>query len=449
MKHNHIFHFLGAALAVVTVNSACTFEQDDLFDESAAQRVMTTNATLKSKLVEQSSSDKYGWVIQYYVPGTEDVRGEGYNLFARFTDNEKVLMGGNHRYLRNGNAGKYTEYSSIYDVISEEGTVLSFCSWNDILTVFSDPVDPTQAPNTIISDGVGLNGDYNLVLQSLGDNEILFRGERHRAEANFVKCDRPWADYLAAADSIKNMISSKSLNSYYLTDGKDTMYYSNLFSGKPDRVDRLIDPLKTVPLSVVFTPNGFRMNQIDSLGNHAFHQFTLAADNSHLVSDDSDVRLIPCWDNYITKYSGVWNFDNSQLTSEQSTLYSQIESELKKFKSDYSLANIGIGLTTGTQRGLVITFYTTAAKSKTNNVVYYLTMNRTAYGQVSLQPTDPESTDKNMTTISKKATNLPDYCRQFAATVTGEYTVVPDNYFLPTGGTFTSIDGTKTFILKK
>lgn len=52
----------GAALAAMF--SACTFEQEDYFDESAAIRIQHVNDEIKSTLCAPSSGN--GWLIQYY-----------------------------------------------------------------------------------------------------------------------------------------------------------------------------------------------------------------------------------------------------------------------------------------------------------------------------------------------------------------------------------------------
>jgi hypothetical protein len=74
-------------------------------------------------------------------------------------------------------------------------------------------------------------------------------------------------------------------------------------------------------------------------------------------------------------------------------------------------------------------------------------MTRTAYGQMAISCTEDNKIDKNMETIKKKATDIEQVCRSFAALLNGTYQMTPDDYFLPTGGQFDAISGGTTFKL--
>ena len=326
MSYKNIFRMTFMAAVTATLGTACTFEQEDFFDESASLRIQHVNEQLNTRLIEQSADDKNGWVIQYFVAGTDDYDFEGFNLFGRFYENGHVTLASNHRYLRDGNANKYTESTSLYDMLSEEGPVLAFNTWNDVLTVFVDPVDPSSAPSSIIDDGEGMNGDNNLVLTEIADDYILFHGERHSAEVRFIPCDRSWEDYIAATAEMKNNIATASLTSYYVTNGVDTMYFSGLNKGVFAYGERVVDPLNKKTLSCVFTPNGFRINHVDSLaGVNPFQEFTLTEDKTKLLSEDGETQVIATWDTYITNGPADWRIDPEKFTAEQSAIYQKME----------------------------------------------------------------------------------------------------------------------------
>ena len=448
-KITNAMHFALCISAASLLLTSCTFEQDDYFDETAALRVTHINNSIKKQLVDQSAEGKYGWVIQYFVSGTDDYDFEGFNLFGRFYDDNKVTLASNHRFLRNGNANKYTEHTSTFKMLAEEGPVLSFDTWNDILTVFEDPVDPTQAPGTIANNGEGMFGDHNLVLSAFKDDEVLFRGERHRAEIRFIPCDRPWTDYMAAVTENKNHIATSQLTSYYVTDGVDTLYFSGLNKGVFIYGERLVDPLKKKTLSCVFTPQGFRINHVDSIGDNAFHEFFLAEDKSKLLSEDGKTQVIACWDQYIVDHTTIWPMDESMFSTEQKTLFDQINAAAKVFNTAWSLKSIGLGKSSGGNAvtGLVLTFYTNADQTKTNTAGVAMTLSRTAYGKIQITYSPENKVDKNMEAIVKKSSNMENLARAFAATLNGTYNVIPNDYFLPTGGQFTAISGGTTFKL--
>ena len=132
MKNTNLNNTLTACLfcfGLMAGMTACTFEDDDYFEESAALRVEHA----AEKVQDILTSAPNGWVMQYFC-GTSVDHFEGFNIFARFEKSGKVTLAGNHRFLRDGNANKYTEYSSIYNMLQEDGLVLAFNTWNDILT---------------------------------------------------------------------------------------------------------------------------------------------------------------------------------------------------------------------------------------------------------------------------------------------------------------------------
>lgn len=450
MKKDFKYVGIGVALFSLALVGCSHFQEDELFEESAAVRIAHFNEDLKSRLVEQSSEGKYGWIIQYFVAGTDEQDFEGFNLFGKFYEDDKVLLASSHRFLRDGKANKYTDCTSVYELLSEEGPVLAFNSWNDILTVFADPVDPSQAPSNLVSDGEGMYGDHNLVFQSYEGQNILFHGQRHSAGVRFVPCDRPWKDYIADTESLKNAITNTTIASYYVISGTDTLYFKNLRSGVVTYCERVNDPLFPSTINCVFTPTGLYFQHRNSIGDVTFQELSLTQDESCLKSENGSVQVVATWDTYIVdSRNAVWNFDQDQLSEEQKSLLEQINAELNTFNKNYSLAKVGLGRSTGSGavRGLVITFYTNTAKTKTNTAGISLTTSRPAYGQMQIVYGDGEKMDGNLTNINKKS-NIEAVVRQFAATLSGTYEMVPDNYFLPTGCELHALGEGSDYILK-
>ena len=424
--------------------TACTFEDDDYFEESAALRVEHA----AEKVQDILTSAPNGWVMQYFC-GTSVDHFEGFNIFARFEKSGKVTLAGNHRFLRDGNANKYTEYSSIYNMLQEDGLVLAFNTWNDILTPLVDPVDPSSAPNSLVKDGAGMGGDHNFVVMSYSDDEIILRGERHGGEVRLVKCDRTWQEYIDATNELKNAITNTSISSYYVIADTDTLYFTNLRTGVTRYTENLTNYVKLDYLSNCFTPQGFRFEHQDSIGTHAFHEFILAEDNSCLVNEDGTVKVVACWDNYIVNHTAYWQMDESMFSTEQKSLFTQLEEAAKTFNSAWSLAGVGLGKSTGSNAvvGFVLSFYTNAAKTKTNTAGVALSMSKPAYGQIIIDYNKDCKVDKNMESLVKKSPEMENLARAFAATLNGTYEITPNDYFLPTGGLFTAIGGGTTFKL--
>ncbi|MBQ5680391.1 MAG: DUF4302 domain-containing protein [Bacteroidaceae bacterium] len=450
MKINKIYSAISVALFATALTACSSFQEDDLFDESASLRITKFNEDLQARLVEQSSEGKHGWVIQYFV-GSES---KGYNLFGRFDANGKVTLASNHPFLRGGNANKYTEYVSSYEMLREDGPVLAFNTWNDILTVFVDPVDPTAAPDRLVNDGEGMKGDNNLLFHAYEDQNILFRGQRHFAGIRFVPCDRPWEDYIADADAFKKSITSTTLNSYYVTDGKDTMYFSGLNNGLFTYQERLVDPLQSEPCACVFSVDGFRMKNKGQLGEKSFQDFTISEQKDCLYNEDKTVRVVPTWDYYINDCSSMWRIKEECFTPEQKKLYAKMAEEVVKTNSKNVLDSIAIGRMPHTV-GKVTTYYPAlvlcahrSRKPKDVTIKAYVNIGiyRPQYGLLKLeawQKDAPVSEDME----SFADTELKSLCEQFAASVLGTYKMVPNDYFRPTYVSLVPVDGGNTLQL--
>ena len=455
MTHQTIFRTLLIAAATVTVVS-CTFEQEDFFDESASLRVTHTNQKIQNRLVEQSAEGQHGWVIQYFVAGTDAWEGPGFNILGSFTSNGCVTLASNHQYLRNGQANKYTEATSIYEMLAEEGPVLSFNTWNDVLTVFSDPVDPTDPTK---ADGEGMNGDYNFVLKALNDEDIIFRGERHSSEIRFVPCDRSWQDYIADTETMKKSITCSNVNSYYVVNEvADTLYFVDLRNGRFNFCERVNDPLSVKSLACVFTPQGFRTERQQTFGDNTFQEFIIDAERSKLLSEDGNTQVIPCWDNYILECPSDWRIDSDGFTAEQKELYVKMEAEVLKANSEFGLDSLTIGIRTetlsdGTQKkctGLVAYIHGAPRKmggTPTYTPYVHMYFGKTGFGQMQISAASETSITADMESLFGN-TELKSLCDQFAKTLYGSYAIKPNDYFRPTAAELVPADGGNTIKLR-
>lgn len=426
----------GAALAAMF--SACTFEQEDYFDESAAIRIQHVNDEIKATLCAPSSEN--GWLIQYYVAGTDDYDFEGFNLFGKFYESGKVTLSSDHRYLRYGNAGKYTEYTSFYEMLAEEGPVLVFNTWNDILSVFVDPVSPSSAPNTIIDDGEGMNGDDRLVVLSYNANEIILRGERHSAPVRFVRLDRSPADYISQTAAIKDYICNEKLAQYYVSNGTDTMYIDGLYKGYFNYNDRLIDPLDSSVKNCVFTPEGFRLRTPLVLGSDTCQEFSLNAERTALLS--GNVAVTPCWLIAVNSLCQITN--SAQITAEGAcesfaALYNKLNDDIvENFPTQtFNYVTFGKSSESGSSSRVGIVFNCSSGTRKylTGFTGTITVDTQTGIATIQADPNDPSSnyTSYNRRDIGSSFTDIVNV-------MNGTYRVSTDNPFKPTKVLWTKVD---------
>lgn len=169
--------YLLLALTLLWLQS-CVKEEKDLFDQPAAQRI---SATLKeyNKILQETTN---GWKMEYF-PETDRSMG-GYTYFCTFKDGEATLMG--DFSLTVGGKDEYpagTEVTSLYRLISDQGPVLSFDSYNPILHFFSEPKS--------VLDTDGYAGDYEFVFMKAEAGKIILQGKKYGNTMVMTRLDTP------------------------------------------------------------------------------------------------------------------------------------------------------------------------------------------------------------------------------------------------------------------
>ena len=435
---------------LATVFTSCRFEEDDYFDESASLRVEHTNQQVKSIL----TSPENGWVMQYFC-GKGVAHFEGFNIFAKFTEGNKVTLASNHRMLRDERAGQLTEASSLYDLLLEDGPVLAMNTWNDVLTPFVDPVNPWYAPKYTIKDGAGMQGDNNFVILSYNDDEVILRGERYDGMTRLIKCDRSWEQYLADAEAMRDRVSSTEITNYYVITETDTMFFltngnkskeieAGLRSGRIQFSDDLTNPIKFDSLSCVFTPNGLRFERPDTIGAHTFQEFTLNEDQTALVNEDGTVKVFATWDYYLAQSEAIQWIDAESLSDDLKALYDALDAALKANNRNYSLARIGIGRTTNANNvlGLCIQWYTNTRKTSRNMGGLALKRSIPQAAQITITCAEDANIDNN---LKARSADVQAAARALGAAMSKTYNVTPGSYFVPSTAQFVSTDGVTSF----
>ncbi|MCF0194445.1 MAG: DUF4302 domain-containing protein [Bacteroidaceae bacterium] len=152
-----IFPILLALLAL----GACKNEVDNIFGDSAAERLNKTQAKYEQMLV----ASQYGWAFEYYPTSSGD---DGALLYALYFDKDgSVTVAGDP-----WTSGKVKSIKSCWDIITDNGPTLSFSTYNELIHQFSDPMD----------DGSGYEGDYEFSFVYSNtenpDSVIMLKGKK-------------------------------------------------------------------------------------------------------------------------------------------------------------------------------------------------------------------------------------------------------------------------------
>ena len=155
--------------------TACTVDNDTVFDENAVVRVQKVIDNCAQELVKP----EFGWRM-LYVPNPE-THG-GYNVLMKFLDSENVRV--------------YTDFVeettlSTYSFNASQGPVLSFDTYS-CLHYLADPKNKPQ--------GKGLQGEFEFVIQSISADSIVFLGKKYSNKLVFTPAEETdWTELMEAS----------------------------------------------------------------------------------------------------------------------------------------------------------------------------------------------------------------------------------------------------------
>ena len=135
--------------------SSCLHDNNELFDQSAAERLSSTIS--KEKELLQNAPN--GWVFHYFTG--EDYTGIGVTHLVKFGKDGKVEAGGELV------ADLDTTFRSSYDIVASQGPVLTINSLNPVLHNFSE---------VTIDDVDGDQGDFEFVVLSATPDTVQLKG---------------------------------------------------------------------------------------------------------------------------------------------------------------------------------------------------------------------------------------------------------------------------------
>lgn len=184
------------SLAALIITGSCTHEEDDIFSESAAERLNAASALYSARLMAQPN----GWAMQLY-PTDEDEApyGNGYLMLLRFSDDYSVVAAMNNSLT----GDVYAEDESAWEVITDDGPVLTFNTHNDVIHIFSDPDDVSTTDDD--ETGTGIGGDYEFIIVDAPEDAsyMMLKGKK-RATYNLLTPVEEGVEYESYLEDVKN-----------------------------------------------------------------------------------------------------------------------------------------------------------------------------------------------------------------------------------------------------
>lgn len=188
MKKNIYSVLLGLLLSIGFVS--CDNSTDLLFDETAAQRKAGANKAYNDAL----KSSEQGWLFQYFPEKTQ--KYGGYNFVLKFAEKGQVTVWSENM------ADLTKPETSMYDVISYGGPVLTFNTYNSIMHEFANPSR---------AEYLGKGGDYEFLIISHENDVITLKGIKTGNVLQMTKMTEPAEAYLAKIKVVNNFFKNSAL----------------------------------------------------------------------------------------------------------------------------------------------------------------------------------------------------------------------------------------------
>lgn len=242
---------------------SCLHDDKDLFDESAAERL--EQATEDTKQILESSES--GWALQYYLG--EEYSGAGCTYLVKFKDGKADVS------LDLADPSEVSHSS--YDVIKDQGPVLTFNTYNELMHKYAQP-------NT---NGTTDGGDFEFMVMNVTNDVIDLKGRTTGNKMRLVRLPEgtDWEAYLNSISEFEeNMFGSYSL----MVDGNKHGVLT--FDSDARQVEYVSGDSVDVTYPYCVTPNGIVMPK--SLVADACSFTQAAGEVNLLASDAADGRSV-------------------------------------------------------------------------------------------------------------------------------------------------------------
>ena len=420
-----------AAFAVIL--ASCTPDTEDVFGESAANRVALSQNSYSALL----ESQQQGWALDYY-PSDGTLGGVAYA--ARFHGG-LVTMSCEQTVSNPVTAKTYpvgTEATSYYQVTGETGVLLTFDTYNPLFHYWSQPS---------AGRAKGYQSDYEFTFLAASADSVVLRGKKHGNLLRMYPLAEAPAAYVRRVQQTHAVLGS-IIRKRALVNGVSksiTMAYNQFSYTEQAKGD-------TVPY--IHTADGVRFYRTVTLGGVNISRLTYDSSANALRSPDGRVVLpAPTVAESFAGGQTQWYFGYSEadgpteMCSELADLLSDCAQRIKKPNWGYEVLQdfyIGGNLFSGDALHTVIGWRAADNYGK-GNPAYF------AYG-ISMDLVDEQRQLVGIHAL-EPATNFDKhvYCQSLVDFIGqhSPYQLVFDNDESPTSVTLTSEhDATKWFTLR-
>ena len=348
MKKLYKFSAIAAVLMSASLAS-CNHEEADIFDQNAAHRTEEARKMYKEILLDKGGK----WQMEYFTTEEE----HGYVYLFTFRNDGTVTISGNNEYITkltniDSNVPSYGSETSMWTILSDNGPVLSFNSYNTIFHLFATPED---IPGTERDEqGYGHSGDYEFDLMKFSNDTLYLEGKKNGAEIIMTRIapetdDKTYLnEVVALADSFFNAkVPAVYVNlpggyRHVVLDGA-----TQLPKFYPETGDYITE---YVGRNAIITHDGFTLGKPPTLrdsidGNdYTIQHFIRQKDGSLLCTDDNRITITA---DALNKVVGderlLWRVNAADCKGELGTAFAGLNTGFKAYNGS-SLVHFNIGL---------------------------------------------------------------------------------------------------------
>lgn len=439
-----IFYFT-LALALAAGVSSCKNEEDDIFDDTAANRLEQIKKDYANVFTDQGGK----WALEYFANSEES----GYVFVVTFDKDGSVQMSGNNKWTA---TTSFDTDNSLWGMISDDGPVLSFNSYNKVFHVFSSPeniiggpTNPELNDQDIDETGKGHEGDYEFIVMGVSEDgqEVNLQGKKrgYKALLRRLPADTDDRAYLAKVyennhSNVCTEFGTLLLHEittderFTVTEVSDKYMEGQLgyFEAYPQGGDSI---MQTVEQNAIITFDGLRFRhdlEIPRANSNeviTINSFKFQPDGSLLGVSNPDVVLRAPMLADIMRNSSVevakrhvWNFEDCTLNASADALLDKVKAGLtQNFRGQRDFNGFGVTATninTIPTPSIFLTFGTAKA-------YLYLTITRVDDNTIRIEPDG--TMDGNLTNLIKMIPECETLLKSFA----GTYTLDTDNVMCP------------------
>ena len=239
-------------LQLLLIVSCNNVHDNSVFSETAAERAFNDLDAFEKQL----TSSEHGWLLEYY-PAREQPLG-GYNYVLSFGEDKNVAV----------YSERQTDFSvpenSTYNIISNNGSVLTFDTYNAVLHEFSTPsADLYQAQG----------GDFEFRLLKQDENTIDALGKISRNNVKLLKLNETPLEYLTKVQETNTFLDGAT----YLLNDTPVVALNRNFTFTAANGEN-------ITIAYIHTPNGIKLYEAITLNGDEITEFVLDKNNNQLIS---------------------------------------------------------------------------------------------------------------------------------------------------------------------